>query len=215
MSTEPRRRAPADDGLFLLGLVGRAGSGKTTAARALAARGARLIEADAIGHEVTDRDPEVRRELAAEYGPEVYRPDGALDRAKVAARVFSDPAARARLDQLVHPRIVAAIRSRIADLRRAGFRGVVVVDAALMLEWGLEREMDAMLAVVAPEAEQVARLMRARGWTETEARARLAAQRSNAGFAAAADVALENRGSEAELQAAAIAALGRLERRTS
>jgi dephospho-CoA kinase len=159
-----------------VGLIGRAGSGKTTVARALAKDGAHVIDADREGHEVTDRDPAVRAGLIAEYGPAVYRADGTLDRAQVAARVFRDPDARARLDRLVHPRIVEKIRADIERLRQQGFRGVVVVDAALMLRWGFERECDAVIAVVAPEDEQVARLARGRGWSEAEARARLAAQ---------------------------------------
>jgi dephospho-CoA kinase len=209
MSIESRR-APSRDGLFLVGLVGRAGSGKSTVARALAADGAAVIEADALGHEVTDHDPDVRAALVAEYGPGVYRNDGALDRGRVAARVFRDAEARARLDRLVHPRIVERIRSRIAGLRAAGFRGVVVVDAALMLDWGLERECDAVLAVTASEAEQIARLGRARGWSEQEARARLAAQRTNERFAAAADVVLESSGTPMALERAARAAVTRL-----
>ena len=192
MSTDGgRRRAPAADGLFLLGLVGRAGSGKSTVARALARLGAVVIDADRIGHEVTDRDPEVRAALASEYGPDVYRSDGSLDRSRVAARVFSDPEARARLDRLTHPRILTRIRERLEGLRAEGFRGVVVIDAALMLEWGLERELDKVLAVTAPEPVQIERLGRARGWSEAEARARLAAQRSGTSFAATADEALE------------------------
>src|SRR5262245_3097352 len=180
MSTERPRRPLSADGLFIVGLVGRAGSGKSTVAQALAGLGARgeaLIEADRLGHEVTDGDPEVRAALQTEYGPDVYRADGALDRARVAARVFADPAARAGPERLVHPRSVARIRERLDRLRIAGHVGVVVVDAALMLDWGLERDCDAVLAVVAPEAEQVARLVRARGWTEEQARARLAVQR--------------------------------------
>lgn len=214
MSTEPRpRRAPSNDGLFIVGLVGRTGSGKSTVARALAAAGATVIEADPIGHEVTDGDPEVRAALIADYGADVYRADGGLDRARVAARVFRDPAARARLDQLVHPRILEVIRRRIAVLREARRTGVVVIDAALMLEWGLERSCDAVLAVTAPETTQVGRLMQARGWSEAEARARLAAQRSNQGFAAAADVVIENDGSREALEREALAALEALRSR--
>src|SRR5262245_57194268 len=116
MSTDPKggaaasprmRRVRGDDPLWIVGLVGRAGSGKSTVARAFRERGFPVIEADRIGHEVTDRDPEVRAALAAEYGAGVYREDGALDRAKVAARVFREPEALARLNALVHPRIVA------------------------------------------------------------------------------------------------------------
>jgi len=204
------RRPDAGDGLFILGLVGRAGSGKTTIARALEADGARVIEADPIGHEITDRDPEVRAALIAEYGADIYRPDGALDRARVAARVFHDPAARARLDQLVHPKIVARIRDTILELVRRGWRGVVVVDAALMLDWHLERACDAVLAVVASEPGQNAGMMRARGWSEPEARARLGAQRTNEEYARAADVVLENHGTPEALAAAARGAMRRL-----
>ena len=209
MSTRVRR-PETGDGLFILGLVGRAGSGKTTVARALEAGGARVIEADQIGHEITDRDPEVRAALIADYGADVYRADGALDRARVAARVFREPAARERLNQIVHPKIMARIRETIVELVRQGWRGVVVVDAALMLDWHLERACDAVLAVTATEPEQIARLMRARGWSEPEARARLGAQRTHQEFARAADVVLENHGTPEALIEAARAALRRL-----
>ena len=199
--------------MFLVGLVGRAGSGKSTVARALAAAGATVIEADRIGHEVTDGDPEVRDALIADYGADVYRADGSLDRARVAARVFQDAAARARLDRLVHPRILDAIRRRIAVLREAGRTGVVVIDAALMLEWGLEGECDAVLAVTAPEPTQIERLIRARGWSEAEARARLGAQRTTQAFAAAADATIENRGSREALERAALDTLETLRSR--
>jgi dephospho-CoA kinase len=208
MSIE-RRRA-AGDGLFIVGLIGRAGSGKTTVARTLEQDGAHAIDADRVGHEVTDRDPVVRAGLVAEYGPAVYRADGTLDRAQVAARVFRDADARARLDRLVHPRIVEKIRADLGTLRQQGFRGVVVVEAALMLRWGFERECDAVIAVVAPEDEQVARLQRGRGWSEAEARARLAAQDPREVLSAAADVTLDNHGSADALAVAARDAVSRL-----
>jgi dephospho-CoA kinase len=209
MSTKVRR-ADAGDGVFILGLVGRAGSGKTTIARALEADGARILEADRLGHEVTDRDPDVRAALGAEYGADIYRPDGTLDRARVAAKVFTDPAARARLNELVHPRIVAGIRDTIVGLLRDGWRGVVVVDAALMLDWRLERACDAVLAVVAPEDVQIARLLKSRGWSAAEARARLKAQRTNEEYARAADAVLDNQGTPEALASAARAAVRRL-----
>ena len=206
----PIRRKASGDGLFILGLIGRAGSGKTTVARALEREGAHVIEADRVGHEVADGDTEVRKALVAEYGPAIYRADQTLDRAQVAARVFRDPAARGRLDRLVHPHIVERIRDEIGRLREQGFRGLVVVDAALMLRWGFERECDAVIAVVAPEAEQVARLARGRGWSEAEARARLMAQDTNEELSAGADVTLDNRGTTEALVRSARAAVNRL-----
>lgn len=209
------RRAPASDGMLILGLVGRAGSGKSSVARALASRGAVVLEADRIGHEVTDSDPEVRAAMLAAYGPAVYLDDGTLNRRLVATMVFSSPPALAALNRLVHPRILQRLRARLAAMVSEAFRGPVVVDAALMLDWGFERDCDAVVGVTASEATQVARLVAARGWSEAEARRRLAAQRPDAFFAAAADEMIENNGSEAELEAAATAALNRLAARAA
>ena len=94
-STRPRRAAAAD-GLLVLGLVGRAGSGKSSVARALAARGGVVLDADRIGHEVTDADPEVRAALLAEYGPAVYLEDGALNLGR-----WGDKDASKVMDQIV------------------------------------------------------------------------------------------------------------------
>ncbi|MFN8589192.1 MAG: dephospho-CoA kinase [Candidatus Eisenbacteria bacterium] len=207
---KPRRARPADE-LFIVGLVGRAGSGKSTVARALAAAGAPVLDADEIGHDVTDHDPDVRRALLAEYGPAVFLEDGTLHRRLVATKVFANPAALERLNALVHPRILKRMRLELARLAEAGQRGAVLVDAALMLDWGFERECDAVLAVVAPEEQQVARLVAGRGWTEAEARRRLAAQKPNAYFVSVADETLDNRGTEAELAEAARGALERLQ----
>src|SRR6185436_3266592 len=117
----PARAASARPVPFVVGIVGPAGSGKSTLARALAGPGTRVLDAARFGHEI----------------PDVYRADGTLDRARVAARVFSDPTALARLNALVHPHILDRLRAGIA-----GAAGVdtVVVDAALLLDWGFERE---------------------------------------------------------------------------
>ena len=212
MSTERMRprRVHAGDGLFILGLVGRAGSGKSAVARAIVADGGALIDADAIGHQVTDGDPEVRRALSAEYGDDVYREDGTLDRRRVADRVFSDPEARARLDALVHPRILARAWEELNRLRLTGHRGVVVLDSALLLHWGMERSCDAVLAVDTPESERVVRLVRSRNWSEEQARAVLAVQRPAQWFRDAADLTIDNTGDLAELERAARAAVVRL-----
>ena len=211
MSTESRR-GRSDDGLFIVGLVGRTGSGKSTLARLLAEGGAPILSGDAIGHEVTDRDEAVRAALIAEYGPEIYGADGTLDRRRVAERVFASAEARDRLDRLVHPKIIERIAARLDGLRAQGYQGLVILDAALLLEWKLESWCDIVIAVTAPEADQVARLSRERGWSEEQARARLAAQRSNEEFAAAADIAVRNAGgSRTNLETLARDTAGQLE----
>jgi dephospho-CoA kinase len=204
------RRPPSDDGLLIIGLIGRAGSGKSTVADVLTSRGARVLDADRIGHDVTDRDPDVRAALLADYGPAAYREDGTLDRALVAAAVFANRDALAALNRLVHPRILQQLRAQLAHLVAQGYHGPVVVDAALLLDWAFERECDAVIAVIAPEEAQVSRLAETRGWSAHDVRARLAAQRPDAELAAAADEVLDNRGSLAELARAASDALDRL-----
>lgn len=208
----PPRRASAP-GVFVLGLVGPAGAGKSTVARALAADGARVLDGDRIGHELADRDPGVRAALVAEYGPHVYRADGMLDRKLVAASVFSDPAALARLNQLMHPRILARLRDGIAQAVHEHFEGVLVIDAALLLDWSFERECDAVLAVLAPPEQQIARLVATRGWTAEEVRQRLANARSHESFAALADEVVINDGAEADAILQARTAVARLRAR--
>jgi dephospho-CoA kinase len=182
----------------VLGLVGPAGAGKSTVARAFAAQGARVVDADRLGHEVTQHDAEVRAALIAEYGETVYRSDGTLDRAQVAERVFRDPAALQRLNQLVHPRILTCLRGAITEAESEGYTGALVFDAALLLDWGFEAECDAVLAVLAPREQQIARLTRTRGWTADEAARRLSAARSDDSFRALADHVVMNDDSEAK-----------------
>ncbi len=205
-----RRRSHPTDALLIIGLVGRAGSGKSTVARMLEARGALVLDADRLGHDITDTDPEVRAALIAEYGDGVYREDGHLDRAQVAARVFADPVALQRLNHLVHPRILRRLHHLLLQLSEQHEPRVVVVDAALMLDWGFEAACDAVLAVTAPEPQQIARLVSARGWTPEQARARLANQQPHAYFERVADEVLVNDGSEEQLRAATDAALSRM-----
>ena len=212
-ATPARPRRASTPGTFVLGLVGPAGGGKSTVARALARDGATVVEADRLGHEVTDRDPAVRAALIAEYGPEVYRADGRLDREQVAARVFQDPAALARLNQLVHPRILDRLRDAVRRFHGTGASGagaLLVIDAALLLDWGFDQECDAVLAVVAPREQSIARLVRARGWSEAQASERLAVARSNDSFAGLADETILNDGREEAAVAAARAAVARL-----
>jgi dephospho-CoA kinase len=197
------------DGMFLVGLVGQAGSGKTTVAQTLGRDGAVVIDADSLGHEVVNLDPQVRAALIEEYGADIYGPRG-LDRRRVAERVFTDPEALARLNRLVHPRIVERIRVRLGELAASGYRGNVVLDAALLLDWGIARECDAVIAVIAPRTAQLERLAAQRGWNEQDATRVLESQRSTQALRDAADAVLDNDGNAEDLEREARQLLERL-----
>ncbi|MBI2923251.1 MAG: dephospho-CoA kinase [Planctomycetes bacterium] len=152
----------------LVGLVGGIASGKSTVARAFARHGARTIDADAIAKEILDL-PEVRRALAAAFGD--VETAGRVDHRKLAEKAFGSEPAAARLNALVHPSVTAEIDRRVAAWTAEGFRGPVVVDAALLLEAGMKGKMDALVYVEAPEGVRRERA-KARGWAEDELKRR-------------------------------------------
>ena len=158
-----------------VGLTGGIGSGKSAVSRLLAARGAVVVDADLIAREVVAAGTPGLRAVVDAFGPEVLLDDGSVDRAGLGRRVFSDPQALSTLNRIVHPLIAERTRERFGAAARAG-AGVVVHDVALLVENGLTSDYDAIVVVAAEPSTQVGRLVRLRGMTEDEARARVAAQ---------------------------------------
>jgi dephospho-CoA kinase len=178
-----------------IGLTGGIGSGKSTVSRLLAERGAVIVDADRIAREVVEPGTPGLAQVVDAFGPAVLAADGSLDRPALAAIVFSDPEARARLDGIVHP----LVRARAAELIAAVPDGTVVVnDVPLLVETGQAASYDLVLVV---EAEPTARLSRLvqRGLTAEDARARMASQASDEQRRAVADVVLDNSGSMEQL----------------
>ncbi len=167
----PRTGGPAP----VIGLTGAIGGGKSVAAGLLAARGAAVIDADAVGHEALRR-PEIVRRVAERFGPETLTAEGRVDRQALGLLVFSDPAALRDLEAIVHPTMVAEFQRRIAEARRRGEAPLIVLDAAVLLEAGWDRLCDATVFVDAPRDVRLDRVRRARGWTEEGLAVREAAQ---------------------------------------
>jgi dephospho-CoA kinase len=176
----------------ILGLLGGIGSGKSAVASIFEGLGARTIDADAIAHRVIDA-PAMRRQLVRWWGPEVVR-NGRVNRAAVARRAFASPAAARRLNRLLHPRIGRELNKEFSRARRRG--GVVVVEAALLLETGTDRRCDVLVFVDAPRAVRLRRIGR-RGWAAGELRRREKAQWPLARKRARADYVIDNGGSKA------------------
>lgn len=177
--------------MLRVGLTGGIGSGKSEVARRLADRGAVVIDADVLAREVVAPGTEGLAHVVAAFGPEVLALDGALDRARLGALVFADPDARRRLEGIVHPRV----RGRAQELEEAaGEHAVVVHDIPLLVETGQSGRFDVVVVVDAPDEVRVDRLVRLRGMSEEDARARIAAQAAREERLAEADVVVDNGG---------------------
>lgn len=181
----------------LVGLTGGIGSGKTTVSGMLAAAGFEVVDADAITHELQRPGQKVLAEIVAEFGDRVLLPSGELDRKGLAAIVFPDPERLARLNAIVHPEVGAEIARRLEALRDTD--RTVILDVPLLVESGRD-DLDLLVVVDSDPEIAVGRLVDQRGYTEADARARIARQADRATRLAGADVVIDNSGSLAELE---------------
>ncbi|HOR28239.1 MAG TPA: dephospho-CoA kinase [Candidatus Sumerlaeota bacterium] len=176
---------------FILGLTGTFGSGKTTAGGMLRELGAELIDADELARQVVEPGEPALAEIAAQFGAEMIRPDGALDRRRLADRVFADRRAMARLNQIIHPRVRELERKRLGELAD---RPLVVLDVPLLYETGMDRMCTQVAVVRITENQRFARLRR-RGFNEQAIIARLGMQMAQARKVKLADHVIDNSGS--------------------
>ncbi len=198
--------------MITVGLTGNVAGGKTTVADRWRERGVLVIDADRLGHDVLREDLEARAALVETFGEEILGPGGAIDRAALGERAFASRAMTDRLNAIVHPPLLRRLEEELARARREG-RAVVVVDAALIFEFGLDRDMDVNVLVTAPPAVRADRL-RKRGMDEERIALVMASQTPDADKAAACDVVIVNDGSIDALRARADEALDAIEKGT-
>jgi dephospho-CoA kinase len=177
----------------VVGLTGGIATGKSTFAALLRARGAAVIDADALARAAVAPGSPALAEIARALGPDAIAPDGSLDRARVAARVFADPSARRRLEAITHPAVRRLALDEASRLAAAG-HALAFYDVPLLFEVGLDRELDSVVVVHAPRAVQRERLVRRDGLAPADADARLAAQLDVEEKAARADFVVDNSG---------------------
>ncbi|UED83587.1 dephospho-CoA kinase [Streptomyces profundus] len=182
--------------MVAVGLTGGIGSGKSEVARALARRGAVIVDSDRIAREVVAPGTPGLAAVAAEFGAEVLGADGALDRERLGRIVFAAPERRKALNGIVHP----LVARRSAELQARARPGAIVVhDVPLLAEERLSHRYAAVVVVDASEESQLARLTGSRGMSEADARARMAAQATREERLAIADFVVDNDGTLAEL----------------
>jgi dephospho-CoA kinase len=182
---------------FRVALTGGIASGKSTVADLFAALGVPVIDTDVIAREVVEPGEPALAEVAAAFGPGVLGSDGRLDRRRLRDIVFADPAARRRLEAILHP----AIRARMAAQSGAAGGPYQLLVIPLLAEGGRRDHVDRVLLVDVPEAVQVERLVRRDGSSREQAAAALAAQASRAARQAIADDVIENAGGVEDLRA--------------
>ena len=161
--------------MLIVGLTGNAASGKSSVAQLMAARGATIIDADVLARIAVEPGSAGLRAIVAHWGPGVLGPDGALDRAAMRHRVFSDPEQLEALNAIVHP-AVARLRERALEEARAQGARIVVCDIPLLFENDLARDYDVIVLVDAPKAVRLERLTSRRGLAQDDAIHLIAAQ---------------------------------------
>lgn len=181
---------------MIIGVTGQIGSGKSTAARILKSMGAAIIDADLIGREVVENNPDLRHKLQREFGTEIVSSTGQLKRKKLAKIAFADEPSRKKLNRLVHPYLLRELRKQM--MLKARVYEVTVLDAALLLEWNLDREIDAVILIHASEMLRIKRL-RKRGISRRDALLRQRRQLSYTEQRRRADYVIYNRTTEDDL----------------
>ena len=184
--------------MLLVGLTGGIGSGKSTVARMLAARGAVVLDADAFARDAVAAGTPGFRAVVERFGAEVVGPQGELDRGALASIVFADDEARRDLEAIVHPEVRRRLLRGIEA--HADADDILVIDSPLLVEAGQGGSVQLLVVVTAPEEAQLDRLATGRGMSERDVRARMAAQMPLEEKAAKADVVLDNGGDLLDLE---------------
>ena len=183
-------RSDAKRGPYLIGLTGNIATGKSTVAGMLADLGALIIDADQVVHTVMRPGTPAHAEIVRVFGEQSLADDGAIDRRRLGRRVFQDPAALERLEEIVHPATLRKI-DRLID---ASSQDVVVIEAIKLFESGLADRCHTVWVTTCRPDQQIDRIVEARDLSRDEARQRVQAQRPQAERAALADVVIDNSG---------------------
>jgi dephospho-CoA kinase len=188
--------------MYVVGLTGGIGSGKSTFAALLAERGAQVIDADLLGRDALRPGEPAWHSVVNQFGDEILVANSFdIDRKRLAAMVFNDRDKLAALNAIVHPLILRAVADQLERLRKTD--EIVILDAALIIETGLDKAVDALIVVDAPEELRLQRLLRSRDMSRAEVRARMGSQASRRDLLDRAGIVVDNSGSLEELAAAA------------
>ncbi|WP_284699723.1 dephospho-CoA kinase [Planococcus beigongshangi] len=179
---------------MIIGLTGSIASGKSTVSKMLEQKGYPIVDADIVARQVVEPGTDTLKEIEKLFGSEVIKADGSMDREKVAALIFTDPAQRKRLNDIIHPAIRTEMLRQKNEFIKAGHK-TVIMDIPLLFESKLQHFVDKILVVSVTEENQLARLMERNGLNEKDARSRIASQLPMFVKEEGADAVIYNNGS--------------------
>jgi dephospho-CoA kinase len=162
--------------MLLIGVTGGIACGKTEVCKVFHKKGAIILSGDQIGKEVVEKNKEVLKELAKTFGKEILNKNQTLNRRKLGKVAFASKKSKDKLNKIIHPYLLKELRKRIEDLKKKNFEGVVIIDAALIVEWGLQKELDYLVFVESKREDKIKRLQRQKGYSRKEAIDRIKSQ---------------------------------------
>lgn len=182
-----------------VGVTGGIGSGKSAVCRAFEQLGRVVLSADEIARSLTDTHDGIRASIRERFGSDVFLPDGTVDRRALAAKVFGSPSKLKALNAIIHPHVFEAIEDRLRQLPASSKHPYVIIEAALIFETGMDRQLDYVIVVHAEEEDRIVRVMQRDGITREEVLARMKSQMNVQQALRRADFVISNNGSLAEL----------------
>jgi dephospho-CoA kinase len=201
--------------VIVAGLTGGIATGKSTVSAIFAEAGAMVVDADRIAHEAVRKGSDAWGKIVAQFGRQVLRPDGEIDRGCLAEIIFNDTGRKEALNRIVHPYVRAETARQLEAIERRHPEAVVILDVPLLLEAHMDEGMAEIIVVYAPEAIQLQRLMERDRLTEAQARARIRSQMPIEEKKSRATIVIDNSGTLAAVRDRTLAVLGRLRRRAS
>jgi dephospho-CoA kinase len=186
--------------MLLIGITGGIACGKTEVARVFQRKGAVVISGDRIGRGVVEKNKVVLRQLVKIFGQSILRRDGTLNRRRLGKIAFASNQGRDKLNEIIHPHLLKELRRRIERLKAKRKSGIVVLDAALIVEWGLEKELDYLIFVESKREDKIRRLQKKKGYSEKEALDRIKSQLPEITKRRKADFVIGNNKGLAELK---------------
>ncbi len=159
----------------IIGITGGIGSGKTEVAKIFKKLGAKILSGDEIGKEVVEKNQTVFKKLVKVFGKGILNKNKKLNRRELGNIAFSSIKRRNKLNKIVHPYLLSSLKKKIKEYRKKG-SGIVVIDAALIIEWGLQKELDYLILVESALKNRVKRLKENLGYSQKEAMNRIKVQ---------------------------------------